>query len=36
MIDFLFGLDSHEIYGNRKSSFSNVLNDIKGTNNYYS
>ena len=36
MIDFLFGIDSQEIYGNRKSSFSNVLNDIKGTNTYYS
>lgn len=36
MIDFLFGLDSSIIYGNQKSSFSNVLNDIKGTNNYYS
>ena len=36
MIDFLFGLDSYEIQGHKKSSFSNVLNNIKGTNNYYS
>lgn len=36
MIDFLFGLYSKKVYGHSKSSFSHVLNDIKGTNNYYS
>lgn len=35
MIDFLFGLDSYEIHGHKNSSFSNVLNNIKDTNNYY-
>ena len=36
MIDFLFGLYSKKVVGHSKSSFSHVLNDIKGTNNYYS
>ena len=36
MIDFLFGIYSKKVYGHYKSSFSRVLNDIKGTNNYYS
>jgi hypothetical protein len=34
-IDFMFGLNSVEIYGNQKSSFSTMLNMIKNTNNYY-
>ena len=36
MIDFLFGLSAKRVFGNYKSSFSRVLNDIKETNNYYS
>ena len=35
MIDFLFGIYSKRVYGHSKSSFSHVLNDIKGTKNFY-
>ena len=34
-IDYLFGLNSNEIYGHSKSSFSHMLNNLKGTNNFY-
>jgi hypothetical protein len=34
-IDYMFGLNSVECYGNRKSSFSVMINIIKQTNNYY-
>ncbi len=34
-IDFLFGINSVEVYGNIKSSFSKLLNNIKKTKNYY-
>ena len=35
IIDFMFGLNSNEIFGNRKSSFSVLLNWNKHTSNYY-
>ncbi len=35
-IDYIFGLNSVECYGHRKSSFSVMINNIKQTNNYYS
>ena len=35
-IDFMFGLKSNQLYGHSKSSFSHVLNNIKGTSNFYS
>ena len=34
-IDYLFGLESREVYGHNKSSFSVLLNMSKSTNNYY-
>jgi len=34
-IDFLIGINSCEIYGHKKSSFSSLLNSFKKTNNYY-
>ena len=34
-IDFMFGLNSNEVFGNRRSSFSEILNNLKGTSNYY-
>jgi len=34
-IDYMFGLHSNEVCGNRKSSFSCMLNNLKNTNNYY-
>ena len=34
-IDYMFGLDSIECYGHRKSSFSVMINTIKQTTNYY-
>jgi hypothetical protein len=34
-IDFLIGLNSKELYGHSNSSFSNMLNNFKITNNYY-
>jgi hypothetical protein len=34
-IDYMFGLNSVECYGNKKSSFSGVINIKKQTNNYY-
>ena len=34
-IDFMFGKNSDELYGHIKSSFSNILNELKGTKNYY-
>jgi hypothetical protein len=34
-IDYMFGLNSVECYGNRQSSFSATLNNMKHTNNYY-
>ena len=35
-IDYMFGLNSVECYGHKNSSFSNMLNHIKQTDNYYS
>jgi len=35
MIDFMFGLNSNEVFGNRQSTFSLILNRLKGTSNYY-
>ena len=34
-IDYMFGLNSNEVYGHSKSSFSTMLNSLKSTNNYY-
>ena len=34
-IDYMFGLNAVECYGHSKSSFSVMINNIKGTNNYY-
>ena len=34
-IDYMFGLNSIECYGHRKSSFSVMINNLKQTNNYY-
>jgi len=34
-IDYMFGLNSNEIFGHSKSSFSNMLNNMKHTSNYY-
>jgi hypothetical protein len=34
-IDYMFGLNSNEVYGHRNSSFSVILNALKGTNNFY-
>lgn len=34
-IDYMIGLNSNEVYGHSNSSFSHMLNGIKGTNNYY-
>jgi len=34
-IDYMFGLNSNEVFGNHKSSFSRMLNGLKGSNNYY-
>ena len=34
-IDYMFGLNSVECFGHRKSSFSIMINHIKQTNNYY-
>lgn len=34
-IDYMFGLHSEEVYGHSNSSFSHMLNDNKGTHNYY-
>jgi hypothetical protein len=34
-IDYMFGINSVECYGHSKSSFSNMLNSIKQTNNFY-
>jgi hypothetical protein len=34
-IDYMIGLNSKEVYGHSKSSFSNMLNSLKKTNNYY-
>ena len=34
-IDYMFGLNSNEIYGHKNSSFSHMLNGLKGTNNFY-
>lgn len=34
-IDYMFGLNSVECFGHRKSSFSVMINHIKQTNNYY-
>lgn len=34
-IDYMFGLDSVEVYGHHNSSFSGILNNLKNTNNYY-
>jgi hypothetical protein len=35
-IDYMIGLNSKEVYGHIKSSFSHMLNNMKATNNYYS
>ena len=34
-IDYMFGINSVECYGHRKSSFSSFINSAKGTRNYY-
>lgn len=34
-IDYMFSINSVEFYGNTKSSFSNIVNHIKNTQNYY-
>lgn len=34
-IDFMIGLNSKEVIGHSNSSFSTMLNNLKGTNNYY-
>ena len=34
-IDFLIGINSCEVFGHKKSSFSSLLNNFKHTNNYY-
>jgi len=34
-IDYMIGLNSNEVYGHSNSSFSHMLNGLKGTNNYY-
>ena len=34
-IDYMFGLNSNEVYGHNKSSFSCMLNHLKNTSNYY-
>jgi hypothetical protein len=34
-IDYMFGINSLELYGHKNSSFSNILNNLKKTNNYY-
>jgi hypothetical protein len=34
-IDYMFGIESNEVYGHNKSSFSCMLNGIKNTKNYY-
>ena len=34
-IDYMFGLNSNEVFGHNKSSFSIMLNNIKQTKNYY-
>lgn len=34
-VDYMFGLNANEVVGHNKSSFSHMLNNIKGTNNYY-
>jgi hypothetical protein len=34
-IDYMFGLNSVEVYGHNNSSFSHMLNNLKNTNNYY-
>ena len=35
-VDYMFGLHSNEVFGHKKSSFSNMLNHLKKTSNYYS
>jgi hypothetical protein len=34
-IDYMFGLNSNEVFGHSKSSFSHMLNNAKKTSNYY-
>jgi hypothetical protein len=34
-IDYMFGLNSSEVFGHSKSSFSHMLNNIKNTSNFY-
>jgi hypothetical protein len=34
-IDYMFGLNSSEIFGHSKSSFSHTLNNLKNTSNFY-
>lgn len=34
-VDFLFGLNSEEIFGDNRSSFSTILNNVKNTKNFY-
>lgn len=34
-VDYMFGLNSNEVFGHSKSSFSHMLNGLKRTNNYY-
>jgi DNA-directed RNA polymerase subunit L len=34
-IDYMFGLQSNEVFGHKNSSFSHMLNGLKNTNNFY-
>lgn len=34
-VDYMFGLNSSEVFGHDKSSFSHMLNSLKNTGNYY-
>ena len=34
-VDYMFGLNSNEVYGHSNSSFSVILNSLKGTHNFY-
>lgn len=34
-IDYMFGLHSNEVFGHKNSSFSHMLNNLKGTTNFY-
>ena len=34
-IDYMIGLHSVECYGHKNSSFSHMINNLKGTDNFY-